>query len=73
MSQNNSDNAAYYIAQHKNSEYQMDLLHLSSKMEQLKEKLEEIAKVPSIEGATLLTITSLIQYKIEQAIKIIDG
>ena len=51
----------------------MDLLHLSSKMEQLKEKLEEIAKVPSIEGATLLTITSLIQYKIEQAIKIIDG
>jgi len=46
---------------------------LSSKMEQLKEKLEEIAKVPSIEGATLLTITSLIQYKIEQAIKIIDG
>ena len=73
MSQNNSDNAAYYVAQHKNSEYQMDLLHLSSKMEQLKEKLEEIAKVPSIEGATLLTITSLIQYKIEQAIKIIDG
>ena len=73
MSQNNSDNAAYYTAQHKNSEYQMDLLHLSSKMEQLKEKLEEIAKVPSIEGATLLTITSLIQYKIEQAIKIIDG
>ena len=73
MSQNNSDNAAYYIAQHKNSEYQMDLLHLSSKMEQLKEKLEEISKVPAIEGATQLTITSLIQYKVEQAIKIIDG
>ena len=73
MSQNNSDNAAYYTAQHKNSEYQMDLLHLSSKMEQLKEKLEEISKVPAIEGATQLTITSLIQYKVEQAIKIIDG
>ncbi len=73
MSQNNSDNAAYYTAQHKNSEYQMDLLHLSSKMEQLKEKLEEISKIPVIEGATLLTITSLIQYKVEQAIKIIDG
>ena len=73
MSQNNSDNAAYYIAQHKNSEYQMDLLHLNSKMDQLKDKLNEIKEVPGIEGATLLTITSLIQYKIEQAIKIIDG
>jgi|TARA_R110001583_G_scaffold4426_2_gene25613 hypothetical protein len=73
MSQNNSDNAAYYTAQHKNSEYQMDILHLSSKMEQVKEKLEEISKVPAIEGATQLTITSLIQYKVEQAIKIIDG
>jgi len=73
MSQNNSHNAAYYTAQHKNSEYQMDILHLSSKMEQVKEKLEEISKVPAIEGATQLTITSLIQYKVEQAIKIIDG
>tara|TARA_R110002126_G_scaffold286272_1_gene437814 strand:+ start:1066 stop:1287 length:222 start_codon:yes stop_codon:yes gene_type:complete len=73
MSQNNSDNAAYYTAQHKNSEYQMDILHLSSKIEQVKEKLEEISKVPAIEGATQLTITSLIQYKVEQAIKIIDG
>jgi hypothetical protein len=42
-------------------------------MEQVKEKLEEISKVPAIEGATQLTITSLIQYKVEQAIKIIDG
>lgn len=73
MSQNNSDNAAYYTAQHKNSEYQMDILHLSSKIEQVKDKLEEISKVPAIEGATQLTITSLIQYKVEQAIKIIDG
>lgn len=73
MSQNNSDNAAYYTAQHKNSEYQMDLLHLNSKMDQLKDKLNEIKEVPGIEGATQLTITSLIQYKVEQAIKIIDG
>jgi dihydroxyacetone kinase DhaKLM complex PTS-EIIA-like component DhaM len=72
MSQNNSDNAALYTAQHTSNEQQLKIAHLYSQLDHLKNKLKEIADVPMIEGATLLTISALIQYKVEQAIKIID-
>ena len=72
MSQNNSDNAAYYTAQHTSHEQQVKIAHLNIKLDQLKDKLKEIADVPSIEGATLLTISALKQYKVEQAKKILD-
>mgnify|MGYP003130968022 CR=1 FL=1 len=43
MSQNNSDNAAYYTAQHTSHEQQVNIAHLHIKLDQLKDKLKEIS------------------------------